>query len=68
MAQLQQNINLDGSSGKSATLSNDITITQLELGQIPAIKKDQTITGGKTDISIKVKGAGESVSKNNGRS
>jgi uncharacterized protein involved in outer membrane biogenesis len=59
---ISANINLDGSSGKSAVLSNDITLTQIELGQIPAIKKDKTITGGKTDISIKLKGAGESVS------
>ncbi len=60
---ISANIGLDGSSGKSAFLTNDISLTQIELGQIPAIKKDKTIIGGKTDITIKAKGAGASVSK-----
>lgn len=55
------NIDLDGSSGKTASLNNDIEIKQIELGQIPAIKEDNLLTGGKSDISIKLKGNGASV-------
>lgn len=53
---------LDGSNGKSATLSNNIELKQIELGQLPAIKEKEILTGGKTDISIKAKGSGASVS------
>lgn len=56
-------INLDASNGKTATLSNDIELKQIELGQIPAIKTKELLTGGKTDITIKVNGSGASVSK-----
>ncbi len=59
---LAANINLDGSSGKSATLNNEITLKQVELGQIQAIKEKDLLTGGKTDVSIKLKGKGASVS------
>lgn len=56
-------IKLDGSNGKSATLSNNIELKQIELGLIDAIKKKELLTGGKTDVSIKTNGSGTSVSK-----
>ena len=56
-------INLDASNGKTATLSNNIELKQIELGQIPAIKEKELLTGGKTDITIKANGSGASVSK-----
>ena len=55
-------INLDGSNGKSATLSNNIELKQIELGQLPAVKEKEILTGGKTDITIKANGSGASVS------
>ncbi|MGB1801125.1 MAG: AsmA family protein [Gammaproteobacteria bacterium] len=58
---LSVNVDLDGSNGKTATLSNNINIKQLNLGQIPAIQEKKTIVGGITDIEINVKGAGSSV-------
>ena len=59
---ISANIDLDGSNGKSATLSNNIEIKQFEIGLIPAIKAKNLLTGGKSDISINVKGTGSSVS------
>jgi AsmA family protein len=56
-------INLDATNGKTATLSSDIELKQIELGQLPAIKEKEVLTGGKTDITIKVNGSGPSVSK-----
>ncbi len=55
-------INLDGSNGKSASLSNNIELKQIELGQLSAIKEKEILTGGKTDITIKANGSGTSVS------
>lgn len=55
-------INLDGSNAKSATLSNNIELKQIELGQLPAIKEKEILTGGKSDITIKTNGSGASVS------
>jgi len=60
---LSAKIDLDASNGKSAALNIDIEIKQIELGQIPAIKEKNLLTGGKTDITIKAKGSGASVSK-----
>jgi len=60
---LSAKINLDASSGKSAALNTDIEVKQIELGQIPAMKEKNLLTGGKTDITIKAKGSGTSVSK-----
>jgi len=59
---ISANINLDGSNGKSASLSNNIELKQIELGQLPAIKEKDVLTGGKTDITIKANGSGSSVS------
>lgn len=56
-------IKLDGSSGKSAVLDNDIKLKQIELGTLPAIKEKELLSGGKTDITIKTKGIGSSVSE-----
>ena len=55
------NINLDGSSGKTASIDNKLEINQIELGQIPAIKEKELLTGGKTDITINANGVGSSV-------
>ncbi len=59
---ISANISLDGSNGKSATLSNNIELKQIELGQLPAVKEKEILTGGKTDVAIKVNGSGTSVS------
>jgi AsmA family protein len=48
-------------SGKSAILNNDIELKQIDLGQLAATK--DVISGAKTDITIKAKGSGTSVSK-----
>ena len=56
-------INLDASNGKSAALNTDIEVKQIELGQIPAMKEKNLLTGGKTDITIKAKGSGASVNE-----
>jgi AsmA family protein len=60
---ISASINLDGSNGKSATLSNNIELKQVELGLITAIKDKELLTGGKTDVTIKANGSGASVSK-----
>ncbi|MBL1140940.1 MAG: AsmA family protein [Proteobacteria bacterium] len=60
---LAVNVDLDGSNGKTAVLNNSIEIKQIELGQIPSIQEKKLITGGKTDITIKAKGTGSSVSQ-----
>ena len=39
--QFQRDIDLDGSNGKSATLSNNIELKQIELGQLPAVKEKE---------------------------
>ncbi len=59
---LTANVTLDASQGKTATLSEDITLKQIELGQIPQLKEKKLLTGGKTDVTIKSKGSGASVS------
>ncbi|MCG8378088.1 MAG: AsmA family protein, partial [Proteobacteria bacterium] len=58
---ISANINLDGSSGKTASINNKLEIKQIELGQLPAIKEKELLTGGKTDITINAKGSGSSV-------
>jgi uncharacterized protein involved in outer membrane biogenesis len=57
---LNANIGLNA-SGKTAVLVTDIDIKGLEPSQLPDLK--EKITGGKTDVSIKVKGNGNSVSQ-----
>lgn len=57
---LNGNIGLNA-SGKTATLVTDIKIKGLEPSQLPQFKGK--ISGGKTDVTIKVKGNGNSVSK-----
>lgn len=47
-------------SGKAAVLDTDISIKGLEPSQLPDL--DAKVTGAKTDVSIKVKGSGNSVS------
>jgi len=56
-------VNLDASNGKTAILSNNIEIKQIEIGLVPSIKEKNFITGGKTDITIDLKGSGSSVSQ-----
>lgn len=54
------NIGLNA-SGKTATLVIDINVKGLEPSQLPDLK--EKISGAKTDVSIKVKGSGNSVRK-----
>jgi len=56
-------LELDASQGKSAALKNTIQIKQLELGQLPQLKKKDLLTGGKTDVNIHLAGVGSSVSQ-----
>lgn len=60
---LSVNVDLDGSNGKTAILSNNVDIKQLDISQVPAIQEKKLITGGKTDITINLKGSGGSVSQ-----
>jgi AsmA family protein len=60
---LSVKVNLDASSGKSVILGNNVEIKQIEIGQVPSIKEKNLITGGKTDITINVRGSGSSVSQ-----
>jgi len=57
---LNGNIGLNA-SGKTAALVTDISIKGLELSQLEYYKG--RVKGGKTDVTIKVKGSGNSVSK-----
>ena len=57
---LNGNIGLNA-SGKTAVLVTDINIKGLEPSQLEYFKGK--ITGGKTDVAIKVKGSGKSVSQ-----
>lgn len=56
-------VDLDGSDGKTAILSNNVDIKQFDISQVPAIQEKKLITGGKTDITIDLKGSGSSVSQ-----
>ncbi len=58
---LQIATTLDASSGKTATLNQVLTVRQLELGQLPNFRKNQALSGGKTDVDIKLSGSGQSV-------
>ncbi len=57
---LNGSIGLDA-RGKSAILTTDIQIKGLEPSQLPDL--DAKVTGAKTDLSINIKGSGNSVSK-----
>ncbi|MEE9575100.1 MAG: AsmA family protein [Gammaproteobacteria bacterium] len=57
---MNANIGLNA-SGKTAMLVTDINIKGLELSQLEYYKG--RIKGGKTDVTIKIKGSGNSVSK-----
>jgi hypothetical protein len=57
---MNANIGLNA-SGKTAALVTDINIKGLELSQLEYFKGK--VTGAKTDVTIKVKGSGNSVSK-----
>ncbi len=56
-------VDLDGSNEKTAILSNNVDIKQFDISQVPAIQEKKLITGGKTDITINLKGSGNSVSQ-----
>lgn len=60
---LSVKVNLDASNGKTAILGINVDIKQIEMGQVPSIKEKDLITGGKTDITINLKGSGSSVSQ-----
>ena len=59
---LKANMGLDASSGDSALWDHAVEFRQIEPGQLPGIKEKQLLSGAKTDISSKGKGAGASVS------
>jgi hypothetical protein len=57
------NLSLDASDGKTARLDNTISIKQLELGLLPVMQKKNLLSGGKTDVDIRLAGNGGSVSR-----
>ena len=59
---LMANIGLDASGGNSAIWDHNIELRQIEPGQLPGIRDKQLLSGAKTDIESKGKGAGASVS------
>ena len=56
---LAMEMNLDASNGKSGALDTGLEIKSLEPSALPDLKDE--ISGGKTDITLKAKGAGKSV-------
>lgn len=56
-------VSLDGSNGKTASLKKDVSIKQVELGQLPQFKGKDTIIGGKTDMTMTLSGSGTSVAE-----
>ena len=56
---LAMQMNLDASSGKSAALDTNIDIKNFEPSTLPDLKDE--ISGGKTDVSLKGQGSGNSV-------
>ena len=59
---LMANIGLDASGGNSALWDHNIELRQIEPGQLPGLREKQLLSGAKTDIESKGKGAGASVS------
>ncbi len=55
-------ITLDA-SGKRASLNQDVRIVGLIPSQLPQLKDKNTLTGGKTDITIVLRGTGASVAE-----
>ena len=58
---LMANIGLDASGANSALWDHNIELRQIEPGQLPGIREKQLLSGAKTDIESKGKGAGASV-------
>lgn len=56
---LATQLNLDGSSGKTAVLDSTVDIKNFQPSALPDLK--EKLTGGKTDIKINAKGTGKSV-------
>ena len=56
------NIGLDASGANSALWDHNIELRQIEPGQLPGLRDKQLLSGAKTDIDSKGKGAGASVS------
>ena len=48
-------------SGQTPILSSNLVAKQIEVGQLEQVKKEDFLTGGKTDIRINVSGRGNSV-------
>ena len=59
---LMANIGLDASGGNSAIWDHNVELRQIEPGQLPGLREKQLLSGAKTDIDSKGKGAGASVS------
>ncbi len=56
---LSSNITLDGSSGKSASLSTQVNIKNLQPELLPKLQGQ--VTGAKTDMNVRLSGSGQSV-------
>jgi len=54
-------VTLDGSNGKTATLSTQLDIKNLQPGLLPKLK--DKITGASTDMSVRLNGSGQSVAE-----
>lgn len=59
---LMANIGLDASGGNNAIWDHNVELRQIEPGQLPGIREKQLLSGAKTDIDSKGKGAGASLS------
>ena len=59
---LSVRIVLDG-SGKRASLNQDIRIVGLIPGQLPKLQEKKLLTGGKTDVTLALRGSGASVAE-----
>ena len=58
---LDSSFTLDGSNGKTATLSTRMNIKNLQPGQLPKLK--EKISGAKTDMEVRLNGSGGSMAQ-----
>ena len=58
---LDSSFTLDGSNGKTATMSTRMNIKNLQPGQLPKLK--DKISGAKTDMEVRLNGSGSSVAQ-----
>lgn len=58
---LNSNLTLDGSNGKTASLSTQLNIKNLQPGLLPKLK--DKISGANTDMNVRLNGSGQSVAE-----